>query len=576
MIRTRWLAAAAAVAMLPGMTAAQTMGGMAMPGMKMPAKPAAKAKPKNKAKPASRSGASHAAIVRNRKTPVRKRAAPAEPDAMPTMDKSTPTATDAMPGMAMPASPAPSAAAQSMPGMTAPETPSSSAPPAAMPGMDMAGQKQGQPPATTGKAAAGAMAGMDMPGMRENDEADMARDMRRPGCNRFGGMIGDSMIEGTSCFPGEGSGTSRLPAVGGEMNGLHVMTGKWMLMVHGYAWGVYTAQSGPRGRDQAFSTSMAMLTADRDLGGGASLSLRTMLSLDALMGPRGYPSLFATGETADGVTPLVDRQHPHDLFMELAAKIDVPLAGDLHGFLYGGPVAEPALGPSAFMHRTTAKYLPLAPITHHWFDSTHITFGVVTAGLDTKRWQFEGSTFRGREPDEHRWDIETPRLDSWSLRATWNPSRYWSAQVSHGWLKSPEALEPDQNEARTTASVQYARGGFSALAGFAVKNRLPGRALSAWLGEANWDVNKHHSVFGRIENLANDELFPNPLDPLHDRTFRVTRAELGYAYRVPLGNHVEAAIGGSGFVVAKPDALDAAYGKSPAGWTGFVKLSLGG
>ncbi len=111
---------------------------------------------------------------------------------------------------------------------------------------------------------------------------------------------------------------------------------------------------------------------------------------------------------------------------------------------------------------------------------------------------------------------------------------------------------------------------------FARKDRLPGRALTAWLGEANWDVTAHHSLFGRVENLANDELFPASTDPLHDVRFRVTRAELGYAYRLKLVGPVSAAIGGSGFVIAKPDALDAAYGKTPAGWTGFVKLSLGG
>ena len=162
------------------------------------------------------------------------------------------------------------------------------------------------------------------------------------------------------------------------------------------------------------------------------------------------------------------------------------------------------------MHRASAQFLPLAPITHHWFDSTHITFGVVTAGLSSDKWQLEGSAFRGREPDQRRWDIEKPRLDSWSVRATWNPSRYWSAQMSYGRLKSPEALEPGVDEARTTASVQYARGGFSALAGFSAKNRLPGRTLIAWIGEANWDLGEHHSLFGRLENVANDELFPEP------------------------------------------------------------------
>ena len=193
------------------------------------------------------------------------------------------------------------------------------------------------------------------------------------------------------------------------MHGLHVMTGGWMLMLHGYAWGSYTDQGGPRGDAQAFVTSMAMVEASRGLGGDATLTAALDAQPRPADGRRGYPSLFATGETADGIAPLIDRQHPHDLFMEVSARVHVPLGGDVDAFVYGGPVAEPALGPSAFMHRTSAKYLPLAPITHHWFDSTHISYGVVTVGLNTPRWQIEGSVFRGREPDQRRWDIETPQ-----------------------------------------------------------------------------------------------------------------------------------------------------------------------
>lgn len=472
---------------LPLPAAAQSMPGM--PGMEMPAKPAAKPRPK----------------------PVPRRA-PARP------------------------APAPKPQPQAMPGMdmAAPQAP---APQAAMPGMDMT------PPPAPSPAFSAPMPGMAMP-------------------------MGDVAFA-------TGSGTARLPGAEGTMHGLHLAAGDWMVMLHGYAWGNYTDQSGPRGDAQAFVTSMAMVEASRDWG-QARLTLKSMLSLDPLMGKNGYPSLLATGETADGATPLVDRQHPHDLFMELSARIDVPLSNDVTAFVYGGPVAEPALGPSAFMHRRSARYLPLAPITHHWFDSTHITFGVVTAGLGAPRWQIEGSAFRGREPDRYRWDIETPSLDSWSVRVTWNPSPNWSAQVSYGRLESPEALEPGIDEARTTASVQYARGGFSAFAGFSAKNRVPGRTLTAWIGEASWDIGKRHSVFGRIESVANDELFPDHADPFHNRPFRVTRGELGYAWRFRLFGPVEAAIGGSGFAVGKPRALDGAYGRSPAGWTGFVKLSLGG
>ena len=372
----------------------------------------------------------------------------------------------------------------------------------------------------------------------------------------------------------QGSGTTRLPAAEGPMRGAMLHAGDWMLMAHGYAWGTVTDQGGPRGDDMAFVTSMAMVMADRDLGDRAHLQLRAMGSLDPAMGARGYPNLFATGEVADR-EPLVDRQHPHDLFMELTARLDYRLGGDGNLFLYGGPVAEPALGPSAFMHRGSARYLPLAPITHHWFDSTHITYGVVTAGYSGPRWQLEGSAFKGREPDERRWNFDEIRLDSWSVRATWTPLPYVAAQVSHGFLKAPEEVHPDENEHRTTASVQYARGGVTTTLAYSLKDRSPGEKLSAFLGEVTWEVTPRHAVFGRVENVANDELFPDHADPLHDRKFRVTKAEGGYAYRLPIAGPLGVALGGTVAAYAKSDALDAAYGDDPVSWTLFAKLALG-
>ncbi|MES2445382.1 MAG: hypothetical protein V4574_21355 [Pseudomonadota bacterium] len=371
-----------------------------------------------------------------------------------------------------------------------------------------------------------------------------------------------------------GSGTARLPSSEGAMHGVHLMAGKWMVMAHGYAWGVYTDQGGPRGDAMAFVESMAMLSAERELGGRAKLELRAMLSLEPAMGARGYPNLFATGETAGGAS-LVDRQHPHDLFMELSARLNVDLGANRALFVYGGPVAEPALGPSAFMHRRSAHNLPLAPITHHWFDSTHISYGVITAGIQAPRFQLEASAFRGREPDERRWNIETPKLDSWSLRASYAPSPNWLAQVSHGRLRGPEALHPGEDEARTTASIQYAGTRLGAMLAFSAKNRIPGDTLTAWLGEVNWDLSAHHSLFGRIENVANDELFPDHAHPLHDRTFRITKAEAGYAWRTPLAGDLALALGGSVMAYAKPAVLDAYYGKAPLGFTVFARLSLG-
>ncbi len=370
---------------------------------------------------------------------------------------------------------------------------------------------------------------------------------------------------------GTGSGTSRLPA-NEPMHGLHLTAGDWMLMAHGFAWGVFTDQGGPRGDAKTFVESMGMLEASRALGTASRLQLRAMLSLDPLMGDSGYPNLFATGETAGG-RALVDRQHPHDLFMELSGRIDGKIGpGSL--FVYAGLPGEPALGPSAFMHRRSARFLPEAPITHHWFDSTHITFGVVTAGLATPRWQIEASAFNGREPDEARSDIETPRLDSWSVRGSWNPAPAWSAQLSYGRLHGPERLHPDEDEARLTASVGYTGATLAATAGWSRKDRKPGGALDAWFAEASWDVTDRHAVFGRGELVENDELFEEA-SPLHGRRFRVAKFTLGYAYSLPIGKNLSLALGAAASAYAKPGALDGAYGEAPKSVSLFAKLALG-
>lgn len=380
---------------------------------------------------------------------------------------------------------------------------------------------------------------------------------------------------GTSRLPGGESGQAdacHSPVAGHAPGGLHLTAGDWMVMAHGFVSAQYTDHSGPRGDDKAYATSMAMLSAGRETGWGR-VQLKSMFSLEPAMDPRGYPNLFATGETARGMA-LVDRQHPHDLFMELAVRLDFDLGRNTSLFVYGGPVGEPALGPSAFMHRDSARYNPEPPITHHWFDSTHITYGVATVGISSERWQVEGSAFRGAEPDEDRWDIETPRFDSWSVRASFTPVPQWTLQASYGELDEPEALHPGQDERRFTASAHYASRGLSAMLAFSAKDRVPGNTLTAWLGEANWNLSASDTIFGRIENVANDELFPDHDDPLHDRSFRITKIQAGYARRIAL-HPFELALGGSLAAFAKPAALNEAYGRDPWGYTIFARLSLG-
>ena len=445
-----------------------------------------------------------------------------------------------------------------------------------MPGMHMSKPMRAPPPATppgTPPATNATPAPEPAPAPAPSpahDHGDMAMDM--PGMEH-GGMDHGAMGHVDPDSPAEGSGTSRLPANGGGHHGLHLAAGDWQIMVHGFVSTQYTSDTGPRGDRKFYALSHLMVTASHETGWGR-LQLRGIGSLEPLMRADGFPSLFTTGEVAFG-QPLVDRQHPHDLIAELSAKVEVDLGTDTRGFVYGGPAAEPALGPTVYLHRPSAKYNPEPPITHHWFDSTHLSFGVITAGLANRHFQLETSAFRGQEPDEHRFDIEAVRLDSWSVRATWNPSPEFALQASTGFLKQPEAAHSGENEQRTTVSVHYANhDGLSAMVGYAVKHRLPGPALDAFLAEANWDIDRHNSFFGRIENVNNDELFSDPASAFHDREFRVTKFQAGYARRYQIGP-IELAAGGSVSAFAKPALLDTAYGRHPMGYTGFVRLSLG-
>ncbi|HEY6867257.1 MAG TPA: hypothetical protein VI792_08370 [Candidatus Eisenbacteria bacterium] len=373
----------------------------------------------------------------------------------------------------------------------------------------------------------------------------------------------------------EASGTSWQPDAALH-RGLHAMVGDWMLMLHGVADLVWDDQGGERGGEKLFSSNMLMGMAQRP-GGPGTLGLQAMASVEpATIGKDGYPLLLQTGETADGVTPLVDRQHPHDLFMELAGSYSVS-SGGRSLFVYGGLPGEPALGPPAFMHRFSGMALPEAPLTHHWLDSTHISYGVVTVGAVADRLKLEASAFRGREPDENRWNIESPRLDSYSFRLSFNPTPAWALQASAGHLESPEQLDPGVDTDRTTASAIYASswdgGHFEATLAWGRNRNRPGHTLDALAAEGAATVRERHTVFSRLEWVEKDELFPAG-DPLHDAVFDVGKLSAGYRLDVMRREHLTAGIGALGSVFAMPEAARAAYGDHPLAAMLFVHVAL--
>jgi hypothetical protein len=348
-----------------------------------------------------------------------------------------------------------------------------------------------------------------------------------------------------------------------------------MVMLHATLNGVFDRQDGPRGDDKAFVSGMLMAMAKRTFAGGDMVQFKAMLSPDPLMGPRGYPLLLATGETADGKTPLVDRQHPHDLVMELSASYAHPLSRTDSVFLYAGLPGEPAFGPPAFMHRASIMDSPEAPISHHWLDSTHITFGVVTAGYIHDDWKLEVSRFRGREPDQHRYDIESPKLDSTAVRLSWNPAAHWSLQASFADQKSPEQLEPQLDQKKWSASAIYTRpfgeaGWWSTTAAYG-RRSSPDGELGAWVLESALKPNPAWTLFGRAERVDNDELVPGQ----HGPAFAVGKVSAGAVRDFPVGDHLSLGIGGLYAVNFVPGALSLAYGgDTPKGAMGFVRIKL--
>jgi hypothetical protein len=394
-------------------------------------------------------------------------------------------------------------------------------------------------------------------------------------------MAGDSMTMGMSMngplgisMERMGSGTTWIPD-DVILPSRHSMLGGWGVMVHGFVFGQYIHQGGPRGDDQLGSLNWAMVMADHDIGGGR-LQLRFMPSIDAAtVGKCGYPLLLQSGETCNG-QPLHDRQHPHDFFMELGALYQQAVSSRAAFLIYAAPAGEPALGPVAFMHRPSAMDVPFAPIGHHWQDATHISFGVVTTGVYTRTVRLEASAFNGLEPDENRWDFDPIRINSYSGRLTLNPTRNWSFTAGYGAILEPQAGNPDALMHRVVTSAMYGTK-LGNDGQWATTMIFGANKMAAWtrsgLLESEAVLDRHNTVFGRVEMVqksAMDLVLP-AFPP--ERLFNVGTASIGYIREFMRGRDVTIGAGASGTVNLVPDALTAAYGsRTPIGASVFLRL----
>jgi len=415
-----------------------------------------------------------------------------------------------------------------------------------------------------------------MPGMKEQmpGTPEQMKGMRHGGMNlQANSLIEEIVHHGTAGTSVEPNSTP-VPM-------LMTMKGNWMFMFHGVGFLNSIQQSGPRGFDKAFSTNWLMPMAQRQLGPG-TFTARTMLSLEsATVTKRRYPELFQLGEVAFG-KPIVDGQHPHDLFMELAVLYDLKLAENGLLSFYAAPVGDPAMGPTAFPHRMSASEDPLAPLGHHLQDSTHIANDVVTVGLTYKRVRLEASGFHGREPDERRWNIDSGKMDSWSTRLTVSPFQNWSGQYSITRLKSPEELNPKEDILRMTASIMYnraLRNGNWATTVLWGRNRtsLRREVFNGYLAESTLRFLTRNYVWGRVENVDRTNqllLGENPVPPGFEEHFfaRVQAYTFGYDHDFDLIPHLATALGGQVTFHGMPASLNSFYGSHPRGVVLFLRV----
>src|SRR6266403_1895102 len=629
--RSRWFAVAGLILVLSLLASAESVQDMQnMPGMSKKSSPQKRRAATRKRKPAQKHnmanmpgmnmpGMKMSAMHKHtrRKRPTARRRQPTTKHQMGNMPGMN------MPGMKMPAtktSPTPKPSQQmNMPGMNMPQTsPSPSASPQKMemnmPGMQMPSAPP-NPQASPQKQMQMNMPGMQMPAASPNPQGspeqkmNMPMPMASPSPGTMGGTKGMEGMPGIESMNAEsplvmsgnemavrvgssqqnvmqigqmGSGTSWQP-ISTQMYMVDKIMGNCRRMFHYRVAVGMNRPGGPRGETKLDSANWFMPMAFHKLGKGA-IQLRGMFSAEPFtFAPGGSPLLFQTGETYKG-KPIIDRQHPHDLFMELSAQYTMALGERATWFTYFGDPGEPALGPVAFMHRGSASENPSATLAHHLQDSTHISFGVFTSGFTYRWFKVEGSIFNGREPDENRYNFDAHKWNSRSVRLSFEPNHNWSMQVSYGFLRNPEAAEPNTDIHRATASVQYnkpfKRGNWaSAFIWGRNHTSSPGEVhnLNGYTAESTVNVLDKNYLYTRLELVDKDELLrasDRVLLGIKDAhpSFRIGAYTFGGVRDVWNSKHVSMAIGSDLTFYSKPSVLDRLYGNNPVSWRLFLRL----
>ena len=349
----------------------------------------------------------------------------------------------------------------------------------------------------------------------------------------------------------------------------------WTWSVEGAAFAGYNYQHRKfTDFDELESQNWLMTTFGKMFGNRSRLELIGMFSFEPFtLRDIGSPQVFQTGETYNGA-PLIDYQHPHDLFMNLGAEYARPI-GETTITIGAYAVGPAPLGPPVFMHRPSAVDNPQAPLSHHYLDSTHVTPGVLSFSIERSGFQVEAGAFHGQEPDEDRLDLDTGALDSWSVRGSWADGP-WQLQVSGADLKTPERKSP-YDATRFTASATYYRGdehrSLAWTAAFGQNREVFGN-LEAYLLEGAHHRGSH-TVYMRAENVDKDILDAgfHPIGVQHThRQSNVTAFTAGYIRDIASRSFGRFGVGGdiTGYLV--PANLEESYG-SPVSFHVFLRYT---
>ncbi len=191
--------------------------------------------------------------------------------------------------------------------------------------------------------------------------------------------------------------------------------------------------------------------------------------------------------------------------------------------------------------------------------------------------KIDASIFTGREPDQHRWNIDKARFDSYSARISLNPTKNIAAQVSYGFLKSPEQLDPHVNTHRATASISYnkawAGSNWQTTAAWGLNQNTPGHSLNGGLLESAIEIKNRHVLFGRGEYVAKDDLFTPP-NPKTNKVYNVGKLDLGYIFEFPCIPYTLWGLGVVGSASFVPSSIRSAYGGTPLSYMVFLRIEL--